>query len=301
MNEYFSMERGNSNGKRETLWHSQNFLRDPQFVASLVNMANISPDDTVIEIGPGKGIITEQLSKKADRVIAIEYDTELVQGLREKFSDSSNVDVLEGDFLKWPLPSYKYKVFSNIPFEYTSRIVDKLLVSPNSPEDAFLIMQDLAAKRFMGKFAGGKDSQVSILLQPFYDVAILQRIDKHQYIPTPNVDTVLARFMKREYPLIDNKETQEYRDFVIFGYNQWEPTLLDAFKDVFSYNQTKIIKRNLKIEGKKPSDIDINTWVELFKTYKKYVSEERKSQVRDSEKKYEKKQKGMKKEYRTRK
>ncbi|MDD4381766.1 MAG: 23S ribosomal RNA methyltransferase Erm [Candidatus Dojkabacteria bacterium] len=301
MNEHFSMDRGNSNSKGESLWHSQNFLRDPQFVASLVDIADISSHDTVIEIGPGKGIITEQLSRKADRVIAIEYDNELVQGLREKFSDSSNVEILGADFLKWSLPNNKYKVFSNIPFEYTSRIIDKLLVSSNPPEDTFLIMQDLAAKRFMGKFAGGEDSQMSILLQPFYSMNILRRIDRNQYTPTPNVNTVLGHFMKKEYPLIENKNTQEYRDFVIYGYNQWKPTLLEAFKDVFSYNQTKIIKKNLKLEGKKPSDLDVNTWVALFKTYQKYVPQERKFQVKGSEERLNKSQQRMKKRYRTRK
>ena len=94
---------------------------------------------------------------------------------------------------------------------------------------------------------------------------------------------------------------QEYRDFVIYGYNQWKPTVLDAFEDIFSYKQLKILKRNLKIEGKKPSDLGVDSWVELFETYQRYVGEEKKFQVRGSEKRLENKQKGMKKEYRTRK
>ncbi len=214
-----------TNNQKDSFWHSQNFLHDSQFVASLVDMADITSGDTVIEIGPGKGIITEQLLEKADKVIGIEYDETLAQKLEEKFSNSHNVEIITGDFLKWSLPNYKYKIFSNIPFEYTSRILDKILVSSNSPQDSYLIMQDLAAERFMGKSLGARDSQASILLQPFYSMNILKRIDRHQYRPVPNVDTVLARFEKREYPLIDFKDTQEYRDFVIYGYNQWKPTV----------------------------------------------------------------------------
>ena len=287
--------------RSESLSHSQNFLRKPQFVSSLVEISNITVEDTVIEIGAGRGRITEQLAKRAGKVIAIEYDGELVQFLIDKFSDSPNVDIVEADFLSWPLPSFEYKVFSNIPFEYTSRILDKLLLFPSPSEDTYLIMQDLAAKRFMGKVAEGEDSQVSILLQPFYSMSILKRIDRRQYIPMPSVDTVLARFEKRESPLVDSKDIQEYRDFVIYGYNQWKPTVLEAFKNVFSYEQIKVIKRNLEIEGKKPSDLDVEVWVKLFKTYQNYVPEEKKSEVRGSEEELEKKQSGMKKKYRTRK
>jgi 23S rRNA (adenine-N6)-dimethyltransferase len=294
------LNKGTSNKKTENLWHSQNFLYDPDFVSSLVDMSNITNEDTVIEIGAGKGVVTEQLSKQANKVVAIEYDSQLAQQLQKKFSDSSTVRIIEADFLKWPLPDFRYKIFSNIPFEYTSRILDKILISPRSPEDTYLIMQDLAAKRFMGKVAGGEDSQVSILLQPFYSMSILKRIDRHKYRPIPNVDTVLARFEKRKHLLVDFKDMQEYRDFVIYGYNQWKPTVLDAFKNVFSYKQTKIINRKLKIEGKKPSDLDVNVWVKLFETYQNYVPEDKKTEVRGSEKRLEKKQKGMKKKYRTR-
>ena len=301
MIEQFSMDENNTDRRGENLWHSQNFLHDSQFVASLVNMADITSGDTVIEIGPGKGIITERLSEKAEKVVGIEYDFGLAQKLREKFSNSPNVEILAGDFLKWSLPNYKYKIFSNIPFEYTSRILDKILVSSKSPLDSYLIMQDLAAERFVGKSLVARNSQASILLQPFYSMNILKRIDRHQYRPVPNVDTVLARFEKREYPLVDFKDTQEYRDFVIYGYNQWKPTVLDAFESIFSYKQLKILKGNLKIEGKKPSDLSVDSWVGLFETYQKYVGEEKKFQVRGFEKRFEKKQKGMKKEYRTRK
>lgn len=295
------MDGSQSKNEMESLSYSQNFLRKPQFVSSLVDISDITAKDTVIEIGAGKGRITEQLSRRAGKVIAIEYDRELAQLLIEKFSNTPNVEVVETDFLSWSLPDFRYKVFSNIPFKYTSRILDKLLLSPNPSEDTYLIMQDLAAKRFMGKAAGVDDSQVSILLQPFYSMSILKRIDRCQYTPMPSVDTVLARFEKRKYPLVDFEDTQEYRDFVIYGYNQWKPTILDSFKNVFSYNQIKIIKKNLKIEDKKPSDLDVDTWVELFKTYQKYVPEEKKDLVKGAEKRLEGKQSEMEKKYRTRK
>jgi 23S rRNA (adenine-N6)-dimethyltransferase len=298
MKEHFSMDKGDSR-RKENLWHSQNFLHDPQFVGSLVEMSDINSDDTVIEIGPGKGIITEQLAQRAGKVVAVEYDHDLAQELKENFPNTSKVDIVEADFLKWSLPNYKYKVFSNIPFEYTSRIVEKILETSKVPEEAYLIMQDLAAKRFMGK-PFGEDSQVSILLQPFYSMSILCDIDRHQYRPVPSVDTVLAKFGKRERPLVELKDMQEYKDFVVYGYNQWKPTVAEAFKEVFSYKQIKIISRNINIRGSKPSDLQVEDWVSLFKTYQKYVPDQKKIQVEGFEKMFEKKQRKMKKKYRTR-
>jgi 23S rRNA (adenine-N6)-dimethyltransferase len=294
----FFMDKGDLN-KKENLWHSQNFLHDSQFVASLVGMSSITSEDTVIEIGPGKGIITEQLVQLAGKVIGVEYAHDLALQLKEKFSNTSKVDIVGADFLKWSLPNYRYKIFSNIPFEYTTRIVEKILESSKAPDEAYLIMQDLAAKRFMGK-PFDKDSQISILLQPFYSMSILCDIDKRQYRPVPSVDTVLAKFEKREKPLIELKNMQEYRDFVVYGYNQWKPTVSDAFKDVFSYKQMKVISRNINIQGSKPLDLEVNDWVSLFKTYQKYVPDQKKSQVKGSEKRLKNKQKGMEKEYRTR-
>jgi 23S rRNA (adenine-N6)-dimethyltransferase len=300
MKEHFSMDKGSSNSNiKENLWHSQNFLHDPQFVASLVEMSDITSDDTVVEIGPGKGILTEQLAQHAGKVIGVEYDHDLAQQLKENFSNTPKIDIVEADFLKWPLPNYSYKIFSNIPFEYTSRIVEKILESPKAPNEAYLIMQDLAAKRFMGK-PFEDDSQISILLKPFYSMSILSDIDRRQYRPVPSVDTVLAKFEKREKPLIELKDMQEYRDFVVYGYNQWKPTVAEAFKDVFTYKQMKIISRNINIQGSKPSDLEVNDWVSLFKTYQKYVFDQKKSQVKGSEKRLEKKQIKMKKKYRTR-
>jgi 23S rRNA (adenine-N6)-dimethyltransferase len=285
--------------ENKNLWHSQNFLHNPLFVESLVAMTSIDKNDTIVEIGPGKGIITAELSKQANKIIAIELDSTLAEELRKKFIESKNIEIIETDFLKWPNPKFKYKVFSNIPFEYTSRIMDKLLLSPNSPEDTYLIMQDLAAKRYIGSPLGN-NSQISLLLQPFYEMSILTNIDRKQYKPVPNVDTVLAQFHQREQPLVDKKTEQAYRDFVIYGYNQWKPTILQAFDKVFSYKQQTILEKNLHIKNKKPSELNINEWISLFKTYMRYVSDEKKNLVRGSERCLRSKQKNIEKRYKTR-
>jgi len=102
------------------LFHSQNFLKDPAFVENLINKADIDHNDSVVEIGPGKGIITKILAEKAGRVIAVEVEEKLYTKLKDKFKDRKNVKIIKADFLKWQLPSSPYKVFSNIPFNLTT-------------------------------------------------------------------------------------------------------------------------------------------------------------------------------------
>jgi 23S rRNA (adenine-N6)-dimethyltransferase len=273
-------------------------LKNPRFVSSLLNKTDIDSKDTVVEIGAGAGVITGQLLDKVKKVIAIEYDKDLVDELYRSFSKYSNLEIVKTDFLTWKLPSYPYKVFSNIPFNITADIITKLLESENSPESTYLIMQDKAAERFIGEPVGD-NSQASILLKPFFDMGIVTKINRDQFEPRPNVNTVLAKFIKKEYPLIKYENWQEYRDFVIYGYNQWKPTILEAFGEVFSYKQSKIIKRNFGVGGMKPSELNIEQWVKVFETYKQYVPEFKKEKVRGAENRLKRQQKGLEKRHRT--
>jgi 23S rRNA (adenine-N6)-dimethyltransferase len=273
-------------------------LKNPRFVSSLLNKTDIDSKDTVVEIGAGAGVITGQLLDKVKKVIAIEYDKDLVDELYRSFSKYSNLEIVKTDFLTWKLPSYPYKVFSNIPFNITADIITKLLESENSPESTYLIMQDKAAERFIGEPVGD-NSQASILLKPFFNMGIVTKINRDQFEPRPNVNTVLAKFIKKEYPLIKYENWQEYRDFVIYGYNQWKPTILEAFGEVFSYKQSKIIKRNFGVGGMKPSELNIEQWVKVFETYKQYVPEFKKEKVRGAENRLKRQQKGLEKRHRT--
>lgn len=283
---------------KNKLSHSQNFLKSSEFVCSLIDKTTISNKDLVVEIGSGKGVITLELAKKAGKVIGVEYDQKLAVNLKSKFVDNPKIEIVEADFLKWKLPIQSYKVFANIPFNTTSDIVKKLLNSPVSPEVAYLIMQDKAAERFIG-YAVGENTQVSILLQPFYEMSILTKIDRRRFKPVPNVNIVLAKFEKRKNPVIDTKFLQNYRDFITYGYNQWQPTLLDAFKEVFTKKQLGIISRNLEISGKKPSEVTVQDWVKMFNTFIKFVPADRKNIVFGAEKRLQFSQKGMKKQHRT--
>lgn len=287
-----------SAGKR-VISHSQNFLRDPKFVKSLINKTDLTAGELIVEVGSGKGIVTELLAEKGCQVIGVELDDRLFANLVNQLKSSANVEIVKADFLKWNLPSKPYKVFSNIPFNMTTDIITKLLYSNNPPELAYLILQDKAAERFIGDPLA-KDTQMSILLKPYFEMAIVSKIDKKQFSPVPNIGAVLAMFKKRPTPLVERQNSQLFRDFVIYGYNQWKPTVLEAFAKVFTPKQISFLERKAGFRGAKPRDLTIDQWLTLFESFVDYVPEDKKNVVRGAEKKLKNQQRVLQKWHRTR-
>jgi 23S rRNA (adenine-N6)-dimethyltransferase len=281
------------------LSHSQNFLRSGGYVRSLLDLTDIGQEDLVVEIGSGKGIITAQLAKKAGKVIAVEVDANLAQNLRQRFDNDPHIEIIEADFLRWELPAGPFKVFANIPFSMTADIVNNLLFGDYLPSSAFLFMQDEAALRFIGQPVG-QNSQISIFLQPFWDMRIETEIPRSQLFPKPNINIVLASFKKKLNPLVDLSEKKRYWDFVAFGYNQWQPTIIDALADVFSSKQLKIVAKKLGLSGLKPSQLVVDQWVGLFETFLRRVPKEKRAIADGAVNRLRKKQRGMIKQYRTR-
>ena len=160
----------------------------------IVDRSPIDPNDLIIEIGPGRGALTRRLAVATRQVIAIEKDPTLARRLSREVNSLGNVVIFEADFLQLPLPVTPYKVVANIPFNVTAAIVAKLTHAANPPEDASLVLQREAAERFMGQ---PKQTLVSLQLQPWFNLSITYRFQRHDFVPVPQVDIVLLRFSKR--------------------------------------------------------------------------------------------------------
>ena len=248
----------------------QNFIKYPGLVRELVVAADITDQDLVLEIGSGKGIITQEIAKKAKEVWAIEKDKTLFDQLNDKFK-MSNVKLINIDFLEFKLPEEKYKVFSNIPFSITSEIINKFLKTKNRPEEMYLILQKEAAEKFAGI---PRETQSSILTKPFYEVEILGEIDRTNFTMKPQIKIVFAKFTKREKPFILEEDIPEFRKFVIYGFNY--------FMKAFSFAQRKNLEKMYKLASKKPTEVSFDTWLILYKTFKKIGTEKSREMLREA-------------------
>ena len=191
---------------------SQNFLTSAKTIHRLLRLTSICKNDHVIEIGAGKGHITKELVKICRGVSAFEIDRGLYEQLQKALSDIGNLKVMHGDFLKASLPkSGPYKVFSNIPFSITSDIMRKLTTIGNPPQEAWLVMEKGAAKRFMGKPC---DTLRSILIKPFFDVKIDYYFSRQDFHPAPSVDVVLLHLTRKIQPDIPEPQQKSFANFM---------------------------------------------------------------------------------------
>ena len=191
---------------------SQNFLTSSKIIRRLLRLTSINKNDSVIEIGFGKGHITRELVKICGHVNAFEADYNLYEKLRDKLGNTENLSLKYMDFLKAVLPVYdKYKVFSNIPFSITSDIIRKLTSAKNPPSEMWLIMEKGAAKRFSGK---PNDTLSSLILKPFFEIKIKYYFKRQDFHPMPSADIVLLHFMRKPQPDIPAQQKKDFARFV---------------------------------------------------------------------------------------
>jgi 23S rRNA (adenine-N6)-dimethyltransferase len=242
--------------------HTQNFLTSRQLVERLVTRAQIGPDDLVLEIGPGRGIITEVLARRAGRVIAIEKDRALAAALGRRFIENPNVTIQAADFLNVSLPREPFKVFASLPFNATSEIVGKLLTAPCPPEDLHLVVQREAAERFSGR---PRESLVAVLLKPWFEPSIVHRFQRHDFAPAPRVDVVMLRLHKRGPPLVDSADARLFRDFVSYGFTAWRPSVISALEHLVGRLRARQVAHEVGLAlDAPPSQVRFELWLRLF-------------------------------------
>lgn len=254
---------------------SQNYITSSELVRFLISKSNIKPKDEVIEIGPGRGIITLELAKSAKSVIAVEKDRTLNYDLSFLTSNNPRIKIFFADFLQWNLPLTPYKIFSNIPFSITAEIINKILKAPNLPDSAFFIMQKEAALKFVGEPITN-ESQSSIISKAFFDIRIVTDIDRRYFAPKPQVDIVLVGFYKKNQFLVDKKKYWDYREFIVYCFNQWKGTVAESLKHIFTFKQITILDKKLQIKTKKSTELSFSGWLDLYDVYQKYVSGDKK-------------------------
>ncbi len=251
--------------RREQL--SQVFLHSPELVNQLTGRSSIDQKDTFIEIGPGKGIITEALLKQAKNVIAIERDPTLCIQLKQRFCNHPNLDLICADFLLFPLPKEPYKVFANIPFSIEGKIVRKLIDAQNPPEDCYLIMRQELAERLASITQNGLFAMIH---KPWFDFEIFYKFRRDDFIPKPQVESVMLRFYKRTNPLLPESKKYRFQQLVanIFGGGR---RMRQNLKREFSPDQVTELDRQFKINlHARPRDLSLEQWILLY--HYKYLS-----------------------------
>lgn len=241
---------------------SQNLLTGSRTIRRLVGRTSLCRDDHVIEIGPGKGHITEVLAETCGRVTAVEIDPAMCSRTAKRLAGAGNLDVINQDFLNWRLPGHgAYKVFSNIPFCITTPIIRKLAESANPPQETWLVMEKAAARRFAGS---PRESLRSLLLKPNYEVEIVCQLRRDDFHPRPSVDVALFHMSRKAQPDVAPKHWRAYERFVTDGMTN--PTGL--LRRVFTKDQLSVALRQAGLSSVPASgEMLYVQWLCLFRSH----------------------------------
>lgn len=209
-----------ANGIRPKKGLGQNFLVDPAYRERIVAAAALTPNDTVLEVGPGPGLLTDLIAEQGSRVVAVELDDRLIPLLHERYVQRPNVTIVHADILKVDVGALmveagdrkleaaadrrgasdlRYKVVANLPYYITAAVIRHLLETEPPPELLVLTVQREVAERMV---AGPPRMSLLALGVQFYCTAqIVVRIPAGAFYPTPKVDSAVVRLARREQPV----------------------------------------------------------------------------------------------------
>ena len=254
-------------------WLGQHFLSDENIRDKIVKTANLTPNDIIIEVGPGKGFLTSPLTKIANHVIAIEIDNDLSQSLPNILGYPDNLTILTQDardtnFSDLIENQRKYKFMGNLPYYAASPIVRKVLTSKIKPSEIIIMLQLEVAQRMIAK--PGNMSLLSVFTQIFGNPTIIAKVKPTSFFPRPKVFSAIVRIEVFQKPLISQKKQLSFFNFLKIGFNTPRKQLHNALSNGFNSpsNDIKSILNRCGIDyTERPASLNLENWYSLYKIF----------------------------------
>ncbi len=245
----------------------QNFLFDPSIIERIIHAAKIEPDDLVVEIGPGPGMMTRMLAERAKKVIAIELDDKLYEKLKDKLAGYNNIELIHGDALEYAYDNLPdFKVVANIPYYITTPIIFKLLDTRKNLKSMTLTVQKEVAARIVAN-PGGKDYGVlSIMVQyyakPHFDFII----PREAFRPMPKVDSAAVCMEILEKPCVDVINEELFFRIVKTAFSQRRKMLSNSLKSLKSDVNEWLSKVGIDSK-RRPETLSLEEFARLANTF----------------------------------
>ncbi|MDD5626734.1 MAG: 16S rRNA (adenine(1518)-N(6)/adenine(1519)-N(6))-dimethyltransferase RsmA [Patescibacteria group bacterium] len=270
----------------------QHFLFDETILNKIVDAGEVRRSDVILEIGPGKGDLTQKLAMRARKVVAVELDRDLARELERKFKPFRAVVIVPDDIIKFSIFNFKfakdYKVIGNIPFYITGKILRKFTASKKRPKMMVLLVQKEVAKRVCAR--PGKMSVLTVAVQTFGSPEIVDYVSRDKFSPPPEVDSAILRirmyphselarelhwynrrgFLRVTAEEMDNKEAEFFR-LIKIGFasprkqihNNLKNGYLLTDEEVTSWLKAAGVKRTARAQ-----ELGVVDWINLLKSKK---------------------------------
>jgi len=251
----------------------QNFLKSKVALNKMLEAGEVNNEDTILEVGPGKGVLTEKLLEVAKKVIAVEKDDRLISLLQEKFASaisSGKLQLITADILDFNPSAYQllagnYKIIANIPYYITGQFLRKFLESNYQPTKIVVMVQKEIAQRIIAR--DGKESLLSISVKVFGTPKIIMKVGKENFSPAPKVDSAILLINNISKKFFTDNQISEKAFFTVLhaSFAHKRKMLIGNLREIFSHENNfqeifKICKINEKIRAE---DLTLPYWVLL--------------------------------------
>lgn len=227
----------------------QNFLIDKNILNKIVDISNVNKEDTIIEIGPGLGCLTEYLCLNAKKVICYEIDKDMVAILKENLMTKyDNLEIINIDFLKADLSKYNceetaknYKVVANLPYYITTPIIFKLLAETKIPQYTFMVQKEVG-ERLTGKPSTKDYNSLSVAMEYKTNSKVVCKVSPNSFFPAPKVESalLLVKVLKNE---CDANFEANFLKFVQEIFVQRRKTIINNLNNKYGMDKAMLIKK----------------------------------------------------------
>ena len=250
--------------------YGQHFLSDPAILGAIVDTLSPGPGDTVVEIGPGRGSLTDVLVERAGRVIAVEIDHLLADRLRERYASRSNVRIVEAYILETDIEALAgtdFLVIGNVPYYITTPIIFRTL-EPPIPQRAVFLVQREVAERMTSEAGAESYGALTVNVATVARAEIVMSVPRTAFKPPPKVDSSVVRLTPRPSALIDVRSLKGFRSFVqaVFGLRRKQLQRVVRTVSGLSAEEATAVLDRLNIDpAARPEVITPETFVRLFR------------------------------------
>jgi 16S rRNA (adenine1518-N6/adenine1519-N6)-dimethyltransferase len=216
--------------------YGQHFLNDRTALADIADAARLTNDDVVVEIGPGRGALTDQLLSRAGRVVAIEIDKQLTQLLREKYAADTRVTIIEGDVLDIRISDVAggpFTVVGNVPYYITTPILFHALRPPLPVRCVFLVQREVA-ERIVSPPGSREYGALSVNVQAVAKAEIVRIVPAGAFSPPPKVESAVVRITPLQKPIVAENEIESFRTFVLSVFGMRRKQIATILRSVWS-------------------------------------------------------------------
>jgi 16S rRNA (adenine1518-N6/adenine1519-N6)-dimethyltransferase len=250
--------------------YGQHFLNDKRILAAIVDALGPTDSDTVVEVGPGRGSLTDILVERSGRVIGIEIDRALARQLDEKFKGRPSVRIVQGDVLESDLHALAgpdFLLIGNIPYNITTPIVFKALVPPIPKRSVFLVQREVAER-----MASEPDTEnygaLSINVGAVAKVEQMFVVPSGAFQPPPKVESAVVRLIPRDVPLVELHSLAPFRAFVqaVFSLRRKQMLrVLRTVKGLSAEDAATLLERADIAPSARPEVLSAETFARLFR------------------------------------